>query len=48
VNLTRSSARLQAAGRVHGLTPEIIDELPTSDDTGDNGPGVKANSKFEV
>src|SRR6266540_2172518 len=40
--------RLHAAGDVHGVAPEVVDEFFASDDPGDDRPAADADAKLEL
>src|SRR5579863_3366935 len=44
----RHSGRLHTAGQVHGVAPEIVDELSRSNDTRHDRPGVETDSDLQV
>src|ERR1700738_3481494 len=41
------AVRLHAAGHIHRLAPQVVDEFPAADDAGDHRAGVNADAKDE-
>ena len=45
---TRHSGRLHAAGQVHGVAPQIVDEFDRADDASHHRPGVETDTELQV
>src|SRR5207247_2653426 len=47
VDAAGAAARFQAARNVHGVAPDVVDELVPADDAGDDRAGVDADAELE-